>query len=118
MTTTAPPPAPGGDYPLAGQPPLTASSLASTGGDKLQRKEVLTMPRMRSEEATLKAIGATVRTYREDRGLSQADLATLAELDRSYLSGLENGKRNPSIGVLWKTAKVLRVTVSDLTAGV
>ena len=121
MTTTVPAPAPAPtDYPpLAGGRPLqTASSITGTVGDKLQPKEVLTMPRLLNEEATLKKIGASVRIYREERDLSQADLATLAEVDRSYLSQLENGKRNPSIGVLWKMAKVLRVTVSDLTAGV
>lgn len=118
MTTTAPAPSPAGTYPLAGRTPLTASSIVSTVGDKLQRKEVLTMARLLSEEATLKTIGANVRAYREERGLSQGDLATLAEVDRSYLNQLENGKRNPSIGVLRKMAKVLHVTVSDLTRGV
>ncbi|WP_234786463.1 helix-turn-helix domain-containing protein [Mycolicibacter sinensis] len=117
MTDAAPAPAAAGDYLLASRPPVTVSSIMSGVGDKLQRKEVLAMPRLHNEETTLKTIGANVRIYREERGLSQSDLATLGEVDRSYLSQLENGKRNPSIGVLWKMAKVLRVTVSDLTAG-
>ena len=38
------------------------------------------------------SLGAAVRRFREDSGLTQAHLAKLAGIDRSYLSALENGE--------------------------
>ncbi len=38
------------------------------------------------------SLGAAVRRFREDSGLTQAQLAKLAGIDRSYLSALENGE--------------------------
>ncbi len=38
------------------------------------------------------SLGAAVRRFREDSGFTQAQLAKLAGIDRSYLSALENGE--------------------------
>jgi transcriptional regulator with XRE-family HTH domain len=49
-------------------------------------------------------------------GISQEDLAGLAEVDRTYVSGIERGKRNPTILVVAKLAKVLGTTPAELIA--
>jgi len=52
-------------------------------------------------------VGANVRRFREERGLSQEDLAFECGLHRTYISGVERGVRNPTVLVLQKIAKAL-----------
>jgi len=54
-------------------------------------------------------VGANVRRYRKERGWSQEELAFECEIHRTYISGVERGIRNPTIVVLEKIAKVLKV---------
>jgi len=62
------------------------------------------------------SLGKNVRKLREDRGLSQEEFADLTGLHRTYVSGIERGKRNPTVTVLERLAGSLRVTVADLLA--
>jgi transcriptional regulator with XRE-family HTH domain len=62
----------------------------------------------------LAVVGANVRALREARGLPQDELAHLAEIHPTYLSGVENGKRNISMKVLARLAWALRVPETDL----
>lgn len=55
-----------------------------------------------------------IREFRSRANLSQEDLAGLAALDRTYISGIERGIRNPSLQVLWRIAQALNVTVPQL----
>ena len=48
------------------------------------------------------------------RGLSQERLALEAGLDRTYVSGIERGERNPSLGNLFKLVDALGLKVSEL----
>jgi transcriptional regulator with XRE-family HTH domain len=57
-----------------------------------------------------------VRELRERRHLSQEGLADLANVGRSYMSGIERGVRNCSTLHLLRIAKALRVRVGDLFA--
>ncbi|MGV8838831.1 MAG: helix-turn-helix domain-containing protein [Bauldia sp.] len=59
-------------------------------------------------------VGRAIRGLRLDRGLSQEALAATADLHQTYLSDLENGKRNPSIDILARIALALQVDISDL----
>ena len=59
-------------------------------------------------------LGHNVRQFRRRRGLSQEDLALEAGLDRTYVSGVERGIRNPTLMVLEKLAGALRVRPADL----
>lgn len=59
-------------------------------------------------------LGRTVKLLREEQGLSQEDLADVAGLHRTYVSGVERGVRNPTILVLAKLAKALKVGPSTL----
>jgi transcriptional regulator with XRE-family HTH domain len=67
------------------------------------------------ESRILKKLGYNVKRLREDLGLLQADLAFQVEVNRSYISDIEGGKRNVSLLVLTKLCKALKVRIEDLT---
>ncbi len=62
----------------------------------------------------LKNIGNNIVFLRKKLHLRQIDLATALEIDCSYLSGIENGKRNLSVLLLNDIATVLEVPIQDL----
>ena len=58
-----------------------------------------------------------LKALREQKGLSQDELAKLAKLTKPYISQIENGVRtNPSPAALTRLAKALRVPRADLLA--
>lgn len=59
-------------------------------------------------------LGLTVRRLRQEAGLSQEALADAAGLDRAYISGLERGRRNPTLASLTRIATALGVPLHDL----
>ena len=60
-------------------------------------------------------IGQNIRRLRLSAGLSQEELAARVHIiDQGYISGLENGKRNPTINMLILIANSLNVEVRDL----
>jgi len=59
-------------------------------------------------------VGQAIKLCRTRRGLSQADLAQQAECSVSYLSMLENNKRDPTLSTMNKIAQALRVPVGIL----
>lgn len=61
-----------------------------------------------------KAFGEVLRQARVSRGLSQQDLALEAELDRTYISLLERGQRQPTITTVIVLAKALGGDAPDL----
>ena len=61
-----------------------------------------------------KLVGQNVRRLREEAGLSQEKLALEAELDRTYVSGVERGVRNPTVTVLARIAKALKTDPDKL----
>ncbi len=56
-------------------------------------------------------IGQRIKAIREEKELSQKDIAYAADLDRSYIASVENGKRNISIVNIEKIAHALKVSV-------
>lgn len=58
--------------------------------------------------------GTAIRQYREKQGLSQESLAEKAELDRTYVSGIERGRRNPSLLSIERLAKALGIGLDEL----
>lgn len=56
-------------------------------------------------------VGGNVRRLRVDRGLTQEQLAHDAEIDVTYLRGIEAGRRNPSVMVLGRLATGLRCEI-------
>ena len=61
-----------------------------------------------------KALGANVRSARSQLGLSQEDLALEVDIDRTYISGIERGIRNPSLDVIVRLADHLKTTPAKL----
>lgn len=59
-------------------------------------------------------LAQTVRTRRKALGMSQEDLAAACDLDRTYISGIERGIRNPTIKVLQRLSSALETKVSNL----
>jgi len=64
--------------------------------------------------AFLRAFGQAVREAREGLGWSQEDLGFEAELDRTYVSGIERGVRNPTLRTVLLLANALKVPPSEL----
>ena len=69
-------------------------------------------------DKTLSAFGRNIARIRTEKEFSQDKLAEKADLDRTYLSGIERGVRNPGIKVVIKLARALGVTVDQLCKGV
>jgi transcriptional regulator with XRE-family HTH domain len=59
-------------------------------------------------------VAANIRDARKAAGLSQEELALEAEVDRTYISQVERGKRNITIVVLHRLALAMRTTASKL----
>lgn len=76
------------------------------------------MHRMPLRDRTLSAFGRNVAKLRSDRGFSQDRLAEKSDLDRTYVSGIERGVRNPGIKTVLKIAKALNASLDDLCKGV
>ena len=56
---------------------------------------------------------ARIRELREAKGLSQEELAWKAEVNRTSMNHIENGRRNISIETLEKIINALEVTVPE-----
>lgn len=67
-----------------------------------------------TEKTMLSLLGAKLRSYRLQKNISQEKFAELTELDRTYISGLERGKRNPSYLVINRICKILEITPDTL----
>lgn len=67
--------------------------------------------------AKQQTIGANIKRFREERGMSAKELADKSGVSKSYLSELENpkdGTKKPSAEVLYELARALGVAMSDL----
>jgi regulatory protein munI len=66
----------------------------------------------------LKEFGLRVKEERTKQGLSQEKFALKIEMDRSYFSAVESGKRNISLQNIYKISKGLNITLSELMKGI
>jgi transcriptional regulator with XRE-family HTH domain len=73
---------------------------------------------MPKRDKTLSEFGRNVSRFRGQAGFSQDKLAEKADIDRTYLSGIERGVRNPGIKTVIRIASALKVTVDQLCQGV
>ncbi len=73
---------------------------------------------MAKRHVALTRFGANVRDLREKAELTQERLSELSELDQTYISGIENGSRNPTILSAVRIAKALKTSISDLCEGI
>lgn len=68
------------------------------------------MPRMSIQSR----VSRNIQRIRRQKDLSQEEVAHRADIHQTYLSGVETGKRNPSILVVERIAKALGVDVSEI----
>lgn len=69
-------------------------------------------------DSALSALGDAVKKRRLGLDLTQEQLAQLCNFDRTYISLIERGQRNPSFTNLLRLATGLAVSVSQLTKGI
>ena len=65
-------------------------------------------------DKALKILGENIKRKREQNGLSQEELANVADFDRTYISLIERGKRNLSLLNLCRFAKALGMKPYEL----
>lgn len=58
--------------------------------------------------------GKVIKQLREERGLSQQELADYAELDRSYISDMERGRYNPTLQTVYKLAEIFKIKPNEI----
>ncbi len=61
-----------------------------------------------------KRLGENLRKLRLKNKLSQGDLAKKLNVDRAYISNIENGRMNPTLSTLEKIAEALGISSSEL----
>ena len=66
----------------------------------------------------LQQLGSKIRKLRLDKGFSQEQLGLAANIDRSYIAQIENGRRNIAFENTVKIARALEVSLSDLVEGI
>ncbi len=64
----------------------------------------------------LKSLGLAVKHWRNIAGLSQNELADAAGVHRTYISDIENGRRNLTLEILFRVAQGLNQKLSRITA--
>ncbi len=73
---------------------------------------------MSQRHRALDTFGQNIRKHRTEKGLSQEALADKADLDSTYISGIERGVRNPSLLSIVRLAKALGMDSGILFQGV
>ncbi len=68
----------------------------------------------RERKAWLSAFGQAIQARRASSGLTQEQLGYRTGLDQTYVSGIERGRRNPTVLVVWRLARGLGTSVNDL----
>jgi len=63
-------------------------------------------------------LGKRIAYLRLEKNMSQLQLSLEAKISKNYVSDLENGRRNPTLNVLYRLSKGLGVTLEELLRGV
>jgi len=61
-----------------------------------------------------KKLGDNIKKIRTRKGMSQGDICRALDMDRGYMSAIENGKKNITISQLERLAQALEVSVDKL----
>ncbi len=64
--------------------------------------------------APVERLAMRLKVLREQRGLSQEQLAARAGVSRGYLARLETARHDPTLNTLEKLAKALKIKVAEL----
>lgn len=74
--------------------------------------------RRQADAAGTATLGEKIRSAREARGLTQAELAARAHIAQAYLSYLEQDQREPSLAIAARLSRELGITLDDLASSV
>ncbi len=66
------------------------------------------------QKQTKERLGKRIQKLRKNMGLSQEELAEKIHISRTHMGHIEQGRKSPSLKVMTKLAKALRVNMSDL----
>ncbi|GHU79782.1 hypothetical protein FACS1894145_4670 [Bacteroidia bacterium] len=66
------------------------------------------------KEIVLIRIGMKIKELREDKNISQQDLAAACNFEKSNMSRIEAGRTNLTIGTLLKISEALKVRLNDM----
>jgi transcriptional regulator with XRE-family HTH domain len=69
---------------------------------------------LKKEQTISGKFGQVIKVVREQQGISQEKLAELAEIDRTYVSMIERGKRHPTLEVADRIANALSMRLSEV----
>ena len=69
---------------------------------------------MTSKQQALIQFGEKVRLIRKEKGLSQEELASRADLHRTYIGMIERAEKNITLISMLKISKALDVTICEL----
>ena len=61
-----------------------------------------------------KRLGDNIKKIRTRKGMSQGDICRALDMDRGYMSAIENGKKNITLSQLERLAQALSVSVDKL----
>ena len=59
-------------------------------------------------------LGQNMKRIRTKKNMSQGDIARALEVDRGYISNIENGKKNLTLATIQKLADALGVSADEL----
>ena len=59
-------------------------------------------------------LGQNMKRIRIKKKMSQGDIARALEVDRGYISNIENGKKNPTLATIQKLANALGISADEL----
>lgn len=59
-------------------------------------------------------LGENLKRIRTAKGISQGEISRILEVDKSFISNIENGKTNPTLSTIAKIAKAVGVSVGEL----
>ena len=63
-------------------------------------------------------LGMRIKYLRQNRRWSQEDLALNANVNKNYISDLENGRRNPSLEILERISVAFNISLAELFKGI
>lgn len=66
------------------------------------------------DEEFLKQLGQKIKEIRQSKGMSQVDVCSRLNMDKTYLSAIENGKQNLSILTLKQILEAMGVNADEL----
>ena len=69
----------------------------------------------KEKEVLQRKFGKRLAEVREKKGLTQENLSFETGVDRTYISYIERGERNPSLFMVWRLAKALKVKLNEIT---